>query len=592
MALSDGKILDAQAGAETFGSALLAALAGVNSVSGPGMLDFLLVFSLPKLVFDDEMCGQALRFVREVRPVDDLPVGALIDHLMTDQHLIMADHTTAHWPDELYLPSSIVDRDNREAWLRQGGKDTFERAKDEVERRLASYVQPPTDPRLDDELKKIILSGPDRPDRAAVHSAAARAVRRPSGRPGPAAQRPPPAPPGGNCRMTAPLATPATTESSTLYFGPWYRRSPFFEKTLEAGCSAYDIYNHMYLPGYYGDPLEEYWALLNDVTVWDVSVERIVEITGPDASAFTNTLTCRDLTKCAVGQGKYVLITAEDGGIVNDPVLLRVEENRWWLALADSDAGLWARGVAINSGLDVTVREPEVYPVQVQGPKSKDVMRTLFGDAVDGIKYYWTLTTELDGIPVVISRTGWTGEVGYEIYLRDPSRGGDLWDRIMEAGRPHDIRPIAPCEARRIEAGIFNYGSDMTIENNPFEVIGPGAPGRAAGRRLHRQGGARADPRTRRVTASSSGSRSRATRCRSRSPRSWPALPRRRDGRHGHRPDLVAAARARTSATSGSRSGCRSPARRSRSRRPTAGSGRRPTAAIPFIDPRKDTPKS
>ena len=179
--------------------------------------------------------------------------------------------------------------------------------------------------------------------------------------------------------MTTPLATPATTESSTLYFGPWYRRSPFFEKTLAAGCSAYDIYNHMYLPGYYADPVEEYWALLNDVTVWDVSVERIVEITGPDASAFTNTLTCRDLTKCAVGQGKYVLITAEDGGIVNDPVLLRVEENRWWLALADSDAGLWARGVAIHSGLDVTVREPEVYPIQVQGPKSKDVMRTLFG---------------------------------------------------------------------------------------------------------------------------------------------------------------------------------------------------------------------
>jgi trimethylamine---corrinoid protein Co-methyltransferase len=159
MALSDGKILDAQAGAETFGSALLAALAGVNSVSGPGMLDFLLVFSLPKLVFDDEMCGQALRFVRDVRPVDDLPVTALIDHLMADQHLIMADHTTAHWPDELYLPSPIVDRDNREAWLRQGGKDTFERAKDEVERRLADYRQPPLDPLLDNELKRIIRAG-------------------------------------------------------------------------------------------------------------------------------------------------------------------------------------------------------------------------------------------------------------------------------------------------------------------------------------------------------------------------------------------------------------------------------------------------
>ena len=260
--------------------------------------------------------------------------------------------------------------------------------------------------------------------------------------------------------------------SSTLYFGPWYRRSPFFEKTLAAGCSAYDIYNHMYLPGYYADPVEEYWALLNGVTLWDVGVERIVEITGPDASEFTNSLTCRDLTKCAVGQGKYVLITAEDGGIVNDPVLLRVEENRWWLALADSDAGLWARGVAVHNGLDVTVREPDVHPVQVQGPKSKDVIRTLFGDAVADLRYYWTAQTDIDGIPVVISRTGWTGEVGYEVYLRDGSRGGDLWDRIMEAGRPYDIRPIAPCEARRIEAGIFNYGSDMTIENNPFEVSG------------------------------------------------------------------------------------------------------------------------
>ena len=273
--------------------------------------------------------------------------------------------------------------------------------------------------------------------------------------------------------MTAPVQESAPhATSATLYFGPWYRKSPFFEKTLEAGCSAYDIYNHMYLPGYYADPVEEYWALLNGVTVWDVAVERIVEITGSDAAAFTNSLTCRDLTKCAVGQGKYVLITAEDGGIVNDPVLLRLEENRWWLALADSDAGLWARGVAIHSGMDIKVREPEVYPLQVQGPKSKDVMAALFGPEVLDIRYYWTMQTDLDGIPVVISRTGWTGEVGYEVYLRDPSRGFELWDRIMAAGAPHDIRPIAPCEARRIEAGIFNYGSDMTIANNPFEVMG------------------------------------------------------------------------------------------------------------------------
>jgi trimethylamine--corrinoid protein Co-methyltransferase len=159
MALSDGKILDAQAGAETFGSALLAALAGVNSVSGPGMLDFLLVFSLPKLLFDDEMCAQALRFVRDVRPVEDLPVRALIDQLMADQHLIMADHTTAHWPSELYLPSAIVDRDNREAWLRQGGRDTAQRATEEVDRRLAAYRQPETDPAVVRELEAIIRSG-------------------------------------------------------------------------------------------------------------------------------------------------------------------------------------------------------------------------------------------------------------------------------------------------------------------------------------------------------------------------------------------------------------------------------------------------
>ena len=260
--------------------------------------------------------------------------------------------------------------------------------------------------------------------------------------------------------------------STTFYFSLRHRRSPFFEATRRAGCKAYGVYNHMYLPKYYDEPMAEYRHLLDHVTLWDVSVERVVEITGPDASAFINTLTPRDLTKCAVGQGKYVLITAEDGGIVNDPVLSRIGENQWWLALADSDAGLWARGVATNSGLDVTVREPEVYPVQVQGPKSKDVMVALFGDSVLGIRYYWTMEADLDGIPVVICRTGWSGEVGYEIYLRDPSRGEDLWNRIMAAGEPHNIRPIAPSQARRIEAGIFNYGADMTIENNPFEITG------------------------------------------------------------------------------------------------------------------------
>jgi glycine cleavage system aminomethyltransferase T len=157
---------------------------------------------------------------------------------------------------------------------------------------------------------------------------------------------------------------------------------------------------------------------------------------------------------------------------VNDPVLLRVSENRFWLALADSDAGLYAIGVAAHAGMDVEIAHPDVYPVQVQGPKSKDVLRSLVGDSILELRYYWCTEADIAGAPVVVGRTGWTGEVGYEIYLRDPARGDDLWEAILEAGRPHDIRPIAPSEIRRIEAGIFNYGSDMTLENNPFEVTG------------------------------------------------------------------------------------------------------------------------
>jgi aminomethyltransferase len=250
------------------------------------------------------------------------------------------------------------------------------------------------------------------------------------------------------------------------------RKSPYWEATERYGCLSYDVYNHMYIPGHYFDPVEEYWQIVNHVALWDVSVERCLEIDGRDGFAFASCLTPRELGRCAVGQGRYVVITADDGGIVNDPVLLRLGENHFWLALADSDALLWARGVAAGSGLDVRIREAEAWPVQVQGPKSRDVLRSLFGPRIDGIKYYWCLETELDGIPVVISRTGWTAELGYEVYLRDASRGVELWERILAAGKPHQIRPTGPCDLRRMEAGIFNYGSDMTLENNPLEVSG------------------------------------------------------------------------------------------------------------------------
>ncbi len=261
-----------------------------------------------------------------------------------------------------------------------------------------------------------------------------------------------------------------TFDMSLIQRGARVRRSPYFDATLAAGCCAYTVYNHMFLPTCYDDLQAEYQKLLTGVTVWDVSVERQVEITGPDAFAFTNMLTPRDLTKCAIGQGKYVLITAEDGGIVNDPVLLRLGENHFWLALADSDVLLWAKGVALNSGLDVNIREPDVSPMQVQGPKSKEVVRRLFGDQVLALRYYWFLETELDGIPVVVTRTGWSGEVGYEIYLRDGSRGLELWGRVMDAGHDLGITPTGPSDIRRIEAGILNYGIDMTLENNPYEV--------------------------------------------------------------------------------------------------------------------------
>jgi glycine cleavage system T protein len=259
-------------------------------------------------------------------------------------------------------------------------------------------------------------------------------------------------------------------DMSLIQCGARLRRSPYYEAEQRYGPKGYTVYNHTLFPIRYDDLEAEYWHLLNHVTLWDVAVERQVEITGPHAYRFTQMLTPRDLSTCAVGQGKYVLITAPDGGIVNDPVLMRLGENHFWLALADSDVLLYAIGLAQASGMDVQLGEPDVSPLQIQGPKSKEVVGDLFGDRVLDLAYYHFIETDLDGIPVVITRTGWTGEVGYEVYLRDGSRGTDLWERIMDAGRPHDIRPTGPSDIRRVEAGILNYGCDMTLENNPYEV--------------------------------------------------------------------------------------------------------------------------
>jgi glycine cleavage system aminomethyltransferase T len=261
-------------------------------------------------------------------------------------------------------------------------------------------------------------------------------------------------------------------KSSTLYFGPWYRQSPFFKSTLRAGCTAYDIYNHMYLPGYYDDPEVEYRLLNEGVTLWDVGVERTVQVSGPDADRLVDMLTCRDLTKCGVKQGKYMLVIAPDGGIVNDPVLLHPEPDVWWMQLADSDAGLYALGALAQSGLDADVSFPDVHPVQVQGPLSAKTLEKLVGPTIYDIKYYWCDRFEIGDIPVLISRTGWTAIPGFEVNLLDGSRGDELWNAILGAGEEFGLKPIAPVEARRIEAGIFNYGSDISIADTPFHVMG------------------------------------------------------------------------------------------------------------------------
>ena len=259
-------------------------------------------------------------------------------------------------------------------------------------------------------------------------------------------------------------------DMSLVQRGARLRRSPFFEATQRYGPRGFTVYNHTLFPTRFDDFDAEYRHLLEHVTLWDVAVERNVEVTGADGFRFAQLLTCRDLSKCAVGQGKYVLITAPGGGILNDPVMLRLDENTFWFALADSDVLFYAFGLAACAGMDVQVREVDAAPLQIQGPKSKDVIRDLFGDEILDLKYYWFSRREIDGIPVIVTRTGWTSEVGYEVYLLDPSRGVDLWERIMEAGRPYQIRPTGPSDIRRIEGGIFNYRADMDWTNNPFEL--------------------------------------------------------------------------------------------------------------------------
>ena len=253
-------------------------------------------------------------------------------------------------------------------------------------------------------------------------------------------------------------------------FGTQIRKSPYFDATVRWGAKGFSVYNHMYIPRDFGDPEQNFWNLVNEAILCDVAVERQVEITGPDAARFVQMLTPRDLSKMGVGQCKYILITNAEGGILNDPILLRLAENHFWISLADSDILLWAQGVAVHAGMDVRICEPDVSPLQLQGPKSGEIMKALFGESIMDLRYYWLREVELDGIPLVVSRTGWSSELGYELYLRDSAYGDELWEKIMAAGQPFGLKPGHTSSIRRIEGGMLSYHADADIHTNPFEL--------------------------------------------------------------------------------------------------------------------------
>ena len=266
------------------------------------------------------------------------------------------------------------------------------------------------------------------------------------------------------------ITTKNIMSNKNFGFGTQIRKSPYFDATVRWGATGFSVYNHMYIPRDFGSPEQNFWNLVNDAILCDVAVERQVEITGPDAYQFIQLLTPRDLSKLAIGQCKYVLIVNEQGGILNDPVLLRLGENHFWLSLSDSDILLWAQGVAVNAGFNVSIQEPDVSPLQLQGPKSGMIMEKLFGESIKDLKYYWLRELELEGIPLVVSRTGWSSELGYELYLRDSLKGDQLWELIMEAGKEFGLQPGHTSSIRRIEGGMLSYHADADIHTNPFEI--------------------------------------------------------------------------------------------------------------------------
>lgn len=248
------------------------------------------------------------------------------------------------------------------------------------------------------------------------------------------------------------------------------RPSPFYQSTVAEGMTAASIYNRMIMPTSYGNPEAEYWRLITGVSQWDVGVERQVQLRGPDAGRLAQILSPRDLSKCKVGQGKYVPLCNHRGTIINDPILLKLADDLYWLSIADSDIWFWAGAIAAERGLTVEVSEPDVSPMAIQGPMAENVVAAVLGDWVRELKYFWFRETMIEGIPVAVQRSGWSKQGGFEIYLRDGTCGTKLWNIFKEAGLPWGIGPGAPATAERTESGLVSVGGDTDDATNPFEV--------------------------------------------------------------------------------------------------------------------------
>ncbi len=255
-----------------------------------------------------------------------------------------------------------------------------------------------------------------------------------------------------------------------LTLSPRIRQSPFYQRTVAAGMTDLTVYNKMILPVSYGDPAAEYDRLINHVALWDVAAERQVQISGPDADACVQYLTARDISGMRIGQGRYVAMCDWDGRILNDPVLLKLSGDRYWFSIADNQMQLWCQAVAAERGFDVTVTEPDVSPLAIQGPKATSLAIDLFGSVAKQLRIFGFVETTLDGIPLVLCRSGWSKQGGFELFLQDGSKGGELWDRLMEAGEKYSIGPGAPNSVERVESGLLSWGGDTTPDSNPFEA--------------------------------------------------------------------------------------------------------------------------